>query len=193
MIKHSFRRGGFTMMELIIGIIIVAILACIALPMYQRAIERMRIADAIMLMGTELASQERYALTKHHYTKQWAALDAAPVEVRAHIRSGGTGPGYLSADGTIFYTRGGANVSNSERKAGFAVDFQEFSGNRWYMVAERVGEGAGGYQYTLVRPFDVNQTVCVPNPEHEESQRVCVDFMGVETPSQLPPDPRPFL
>lgn len=186
-------RRGFTFMELIVVIIIIAILSSIAFPMFQRAIERMRIGDAVLLFGTELASQDRHALTKHRYTKRWAALDAAPVEVHSPINTDGSGNGYLNYDGTVFYTRGGEGLPNAERKPGYAVEFQEFADNRWYMVATRVGDSWGGYKYTLVRPFDTNQVTCIPNMDHDDSVRVCLDFMGVDSPDQLPSDPRPLL
>lgn len=191
MIKLS-RRGGFTLMELITVIIIVAILASFAWPSYQRFVERMRIADVLTLIGTERASQDRHMLTRHHYTKKWASLDAAPVEVHSPVNTDGSGKGYLSADGEVFYTRGGAELPDAERKPGFAVKFEEFD-EKWFFVAERVGSAWGGYKYTLVRPFDNNQAVCVPDLTHEDSVLMCTDFMGVETPDKLPPDPRPDM
>jgi len=55
-------------------------------------------------------------------------------------------------------------------------------------VAERIGWG--GYDYKFVRDFDDTVTICVPNLEHEDSTLLCTDFMGVEKPEDLPPDPR---
>ncbi len=193
MVDCSFRRGGFTLIELLVMVIIIAILASFAWPAYQRFVERMRMADAITLIGTERASQERYILTKHHYTRKWALLDAAPVEVHSPINTDGSGKGYLSSDGTVFYTRGGASLPDSQRKPGFAVQFQEFDGNRWYIVAERVGASWGGYKYTLVRPFDTTQTFCLPDFEHPDSVLMCTDFTGVDSANKLPSDPRPLL
>ncbi len=54
------RRGGFTLMELITVIIIVAILATFAWPSYERFIERMRLAEADSTMGSAVQAQDRY-------------------------------------------------------------------------------------------------------------------------------------
>ena len=186
------RRGGFTLMELITVIIIVAILATFAWPSYQRFVERMRMADALALFGTERAAQERHILSKHHYTKYWPSLDAVPPEVHSPVNTDGSGKGYLSADGTVFYTRGGADLADEERRPGFAVKFETFD-DKWFITADRVGEAWGGYKYTLVRPFDDTRAVCIPDLTHADSVLMCTDFMGVETPEELPPDPRPAL
>lgn len=193
MVQRSARRGGFTLIEVLVVVIIVGILASFAWPSYQRFVERMRMADALALFGTERASQERYILSKHHYTKYWASLDAVPTEVHSPINTDGSGKGYLSSDGTVFYTRGGADLPDNERKPGFAVKFQEFDGGHWFIVAERVGTSWGGYQYTLIRPFDDTRAFCIPELTHPDSVLMCTDFMGVETADELPPDPRPAL
>lgn len=193
MAKRSARCGGFTLLEILVVVVIVAILASFAWPSYQRFIERMRMADALALFGTECAAQERYMLSKHHYTRQWPLLDAVPVEVHSPINTDGSGKGYLSSDGTVFYTRGGAELADEDRKPGFAVKFEVFDGTQWFITADRVGGAWGGYKYTLVRPFDDTRAVCIPDLTHADSVLMCTDFMGVETADELPPDPRPVL
>lgn len=186
-------KRGFTFMELVVAVIIVAILASVAWPSYERFVERMRMADALSLFGAELAAQERYMLSKHHYTKRWPVLDAVPPEIHSPTNTDASGSRYLSEDGTVFYTRAGADLPDEERRAGFAVKFEEFGGKDWFMVATRVARKWGGYKYTLVRPFESNQTFCIPDESHWNSVLVCMDFMGVETQEDLPPDPRPLL
>lgn len=176
-------------MELVVVIVIVAILASVGWPSYQRFVERMRMADVLSLIGAERASQDRHRLTKHHYTKKWTALDAVPPEVHSPKNTDGSGKGYLSADSEVFYTCGGAELADEARKPGFAVKFEEIDG-KWFFVADRVGTAWGGYKYTLVRPFDDMQTVCVPDVSHEDSVLMCTDFMGVDTLAELPADPR---
>lgn len=187
------KNRGFTLIETLVVVLIVAILAAVGWPSYQRFIERMRMADALVLIGTERAAQERYRLSKHQYTKYWPKLDAVPVEVHSPINTDGSGKGYLSSDGTVFYTRGGAELDDADRKPGFAVKFEELDGGNWFITADRVGGAWGRYKYTLVRPFEDARTFCIPDLTHEDSVLMCTDFMGVDTPEELPADPRPTL
>lgn len=183
--------GGFTLIEVLVVVIIIAILAAVGWPSYQRFIERMRMADALVLIGTECAAQERYKLSKQQYTQYWPKLDAVPEPIRSSATINGSGRDYLSQDGTVFYTRGGAGLADEERKPGFAVKFEKLDGNKWFMTADRVGSAWGGYKYTLVRPFDDTRTFCIPDLNHADSVLICTDFMGVDTPEELPDDPRP--
>ena len=51
---------GFTLLELLMVVIIIAILASIALPQYIRATEKARATEALQLAGAIRASQNRY-------------------------------------------------------------------------------------------------------------------------------------
>ena len=44
-------RRGFTLVELMITVVIVALLAAVAVPLYQRSVERARSAEAIAALG----------------------------------------------------------------------------------------------------------------------------------------------
>lgn len=58
----EFKKTGFTLLEVIVVIIILAILASIAIPRYTRALERSRAAEGTYVLGTILSSMERYFL-----------------------------------------------------------------------------------------------------------------------------------
>jgi type IV pilus assembly protein PilE len=58
--KASPRARGFTLIELMIGIAIVAILASIAVPAYRDSVMRARRADAITMLQQAALLQERY-------------------------------------------------------------------------------------------------------------------------------------
>lgn len=59
-LKHK-EQGGFTLLELLMVVIIIAILASIALPQFLRAAERSRLSEALGILGTIRSAQQRYA------------------------------------------------------------------------------------------------------------------------------------
>jgi type IV pilus assembly protein PilE len=65
---------GFTLIELMIVIVIVAILAAIALPGYQSQIRKSRRSDAIALMSQVQQAQERWRSNNAQYAASMAAL-----------------------------------------------------------------------------------------------------------------------
>ena len=60
LLKRKHEQGGFTLLELLMVVIIIAILASIALPQYFRAVERSRASEAMQILGTIRGSEVRY-------------------------------------------------------------------------------------------------------------------------------------
>lgn len=57
---------GFTIIEMLIVLVIAAILAAVAYPSFQRAVQKSRRADAIAALTTVMQAQERWR--SNHYT-----------------------------------------------------------------------------------------------------------------------------
>lgn len=171
---------GFTLIEVLVTVLIVAILAAIGVMQYDRFIERTRAGEAENVMGLGVYAQGRQLMRKGHYTLQWTGLDAAPLA--AYTDKGAAD--YLSADGQTFYTKGGGETSP---RSGYAIHFENVGG-AWFAVSERVGHWR--YKYTLVRPFDEGKTYCVPSKDNNADSLLCVDFMNIDSEADLPADPR---
>ncbi len=171
-------KKGFTLLEILVTVVIIAILAAIGGVTYGRFIERMRMGEAEKLLGFGVYAQDRQIIRRGRYTKHWHYLDATP-------RGAKPGSNYLSEDGTIYYTKGhtGADARN-----GFSVFFQQWEG-QWYVTAQRSGNET--YTYTMVRPFTEKKVYCLPAEGNISDQRICLDFMGLDEADELPADPRP--
>lgn len=70
------KQNGFTLIEVMIVVVIVAILAAVAVPSYQESVRKTRRADAKETLTRIAALQERYFFTKNDYGNA-AALGVA--------------------------------------------------------------------------------------------------------------------
>lgn len=73
------RSRGFTLIELLIVVAIIAVLASIAIPMYQRYTFRARRADGQQLLQAIATAEERYYSTNNKYTDLTTLGYASPV------------------------------------------------------------------------------------------------------------------
>ncbi len=89
------RLRGFTLIELVIAILVVAILAAIAIPSYSYAIEKSRRTDARTAVLDLAAREQRYYSLQNSFTTSFVALGYASA-AQGNPTSVTVGSGYYS-------------------------------------------------------------------------------------------------
>jgi type IV pilus assembly protein PilE len=74
-IMNTINKKAFTLIEMLVVVLIIGILAAIALPQYEKAVEKSRAAEALSVMKTIKQAQEVYLLITDNYTTDFAELD----------------------------------------------------------------------------------------------------------------------
>ena len=73
--KTNYSSAGFTLMELLIVVLIIGILSSIALPQYQKAVEKTRAQEALINLRTLANAEKIYELANGTKTNELDKLD----------------------------------------------------------------------------------------------------------------------
>ena len=69
------KSRAFTLIELLVVVLIIGILSAIALPQYQKAVEKSRASQALIVLKSIWAAQQAFYLSNGTYAKSFEELD----------------------------------------------------------------------------------------------------------------------
>ena len=110
--------SGFTLIELLVVVLIIGILAAVAVPQYEKAVEKSRAAEAKVVLRQIAVAQDAYMLSNGSATDDFSELDVTIPESGywEYWLEETIGPGTYALtasrkgrDYFIFYTRGYGN------------------------------------------------------------------------------------
>lgn len=146
-------QKGFTLIEVLVVVIIVAILSGIMVPAYFKGVERSRVAEAETIIGNVVNAQNRYFMRMNKYAENWRALDNAPHD---------------ALPGASYYTKGATGD-------GFWVNMQGGNNPSAKVTARRInGFRYNGYQ--LSRFYRGARVYCQADAGNKLAEEVCIEF-----------------
>jgi type IV pilus assembly protein PilE len=74
------KSAGFSLIELVVALAVIAVLAAIALPSYQASMRKSRRTEGKVLLQTVLAAEERYYVNFNHYTADTGSAGIATAK-----------------------------------------------------------------------------------------------------------------
>ena len=98
---------GFTLIELLVVVLIIGILAAVAVPQYQKAVEKSKVVQAISLVKAGYQAYQAFYLTHGEYPSTVAQLDIdLPWVGNKEWTSGASAQSYVSNDEWSFLLYG---------------------------------------------------------------------------------------
>ena len=123
-------KKGFTLMELLIVIVIIGLLTSIALPMYKKAVEKSKVADALSVIDSVTKSEHNWYLVNNRYTKNFSDLDIDFTD-----KDGNKPEGYLLKSNNYDFTLADKSIKASRNNKEYIL-FKSYEDGNIYCIPQ---------------------------------------------------------
>ena len=117
---------GFTLIELLVVVLIIGILAAVAVPQYNIAVEKSRLAQYIPLVHSLAKAEETYFLINGQHANDLVTLDIEPPVQGCTYRHNSWGVAYVCKDFTIGIFNSNTNVQLQTPSLAYAQFIDDF-------------------------------------------------------------------
>ena len=135
---------AFTLIELLVVVLIIGILAAVAIPQYEKAVEKARAAEAMVLLKAIADANQRYYLANGEYTWSLADLD---VEIPGkNVKVNG-----MDRKETNYFRYGARAISKTDTKNVIALAQRLPQNTKYFLAIFSDAEGIYCYDYDTTR------------------------------------------
>lgn len=169
-------KKGFTLIEMLVVVLIVGILAAIALPQYEAAIEKSRVSEALVVMKALSDAEQRYFQANPNETQVKYARQIADVDLKggcwAYGKSTVGGDSYRTRNFTYDLGSDGGEI------AAYRIDRDELDKTVCSIGGSSPQEtDKDASLYHLVWGPESTQRTCVPTDSSDETAVAICNFV----------------
>lgn len=147
------KNQAFTLIELLVVVLIIGILSAVALPQYNKAVEKTRMAEAVIMVKKLAEAQELFKLENGRWAT-FEEIDALHIGLPANGTVSYNGQERLRLKDFFCTNQGSENEVNCQRLPGNRYYIAIFENNPTRLICYSYEGGATAIQAKLCSQFN---------------------------------------